>query len=211
MTHDTKNTPTPKESYFITVFPPEGISQHYAHLPRHHPDWRWCYPQHYHVSLAYCGCLTEREVKKIKTLLEDMRNFTAFYTSFRGLDIFPVKKHFKSHRQGVLYAIPDGHGDAQLSSLSKHIKTILRRAKFRTGRSDATMHMTLARMPKDDTHLAQKFARAHNHIATGKFLVDSFALVRTLPPSHADHPVNNNGEGSKYITYQRFPLKPCVT
>ncbi len=200
---------TLKRQFFIALFPPAWISERIEALRGQGPkDWDWKQAADYHVTLAFPGRLSDRALKRMKLVLQDIVH-EAFDLSFEGLGHFLPKTEGRKKRtpKHVLWARPDGQAESAIRILHNKIAGKLRKSGFKYGLQGITPHLTVAKIPEGDLDLMTAFTKAHGSLEAPSWHCDRFALCEALPGSHDDHPANNNGEGSHYRKIVEFSLK----
>lgn len=192
--------------YFIAAFPPDQATQPIRDLAQNGlPEWEWKRPEDYHISLAFPGSLTDEQVKRLISVLGDIKH-QPFNLSFDGLSFHlkdPVKDKTRNH---VIWARPDNEGDNELRELIHKIVDKLARRQFRHGMQTLSPHLTVARPPPEAGELTKEFAKAHSHIKAPAWTLDRFYLCETRGRSDPDHPENNGGTGSRYKKIAEFRL-----
>ena len=197
-----------KRQYFIAAFPPEHATDNIKDLVKKGPSqWEWKTPDDYHISFAFPGRLTDAQVEKLISALKEIEH-ESFALSFEGLSFHLKDPAKRQSRNNVLWARPDSQGDNELRDLIHKVVEKLTKKKFRHGVHNISPHLTVARPPPEAGDLTKAFAKAHGKIDEKLWKLDRFYLCETLSRDDPDHPVNNDGQGSRYKKIAEFRLQP---
>ena len=197
-----------KRRFFVAVMPPAPHTGPIDELRSRGPGhWDWKGEADYHISLAFPGLLDDAQVEKLVNVLRDVRH-QPFDLAFTGLSTFIKDRAIRSRRDlNVLWARPETSADTQLRALQRKIAQHMARHSFHYGARNITPHLTVAKVPANDNDIVSTFAAAHDGLRTPSWRCDHFALYETLEKGDPRHPVNNNGQGSRYIKVAEFALK----
>jgi len=193
--------------FFVAIFPPPAVVKQMERMAIKGPDhWRWNRTPDLHLSLAFPGGLSEKDIKRLKQTLGKVVH-KAFNIAFEGIGFFlDNRNRVKKISEHVLWAKPDFRADNELKTLQREIMTALKDAGFSHGRDDYAPHMTLAKVEQTDVTLMKDFADVNGNIKSKGWLCSSFALYESLKKSSPNHPANNDDVGSKYKKIAEFKL-----
>lgn len=200
-----------RRKFFIAIFPPQDVAEKAEKIilkgRQNGWSWDWKKKEDLHISLAFPGFLSSREMDKLKDALSKVAH-KAFGISLNGIGMFfDNKNKAKKKNEHVLWLRPDSRTDNELKILHREITGRMQEAGFfSAGRDCFAPHVTLAKVDKDDVPLMKKFADACANRKVRKWHCGSFAIYESLSRRDPRHPVNNHGRGSKYEKVAEFPL-----
>jgi len=145
--------------------------------------YRWCQPEHLHVTLNFLGDVLEQEVPQVCRLVEQAcQGLTSFPLEVGPLDCLP---NWEKPRTIWLQVT---EGADRLADLNDRIATRLEAMRFPRDRHDYQPHMTLGRIQRGghrNQALLEKCGQFKSHIAGGclvdQVIVYSSFLDRTGP------------------------------
>jgi 2'-5' RNA ligase len=200
---------TERDDYFTCLLPPESIRRRFNAVAAAAPagaDVKRA--EDLHITLNYLRRPRSRPKRELVERLSRIE-FPAFDLTLKDMESFYriPRKDMNSH---VIWMRPDAAGGWKIRDLHARIHLSLRPVGFNVGEASMTPHMTALKFPFS-AHAAplEKFIADHAKLRMPKWHVDRFYLCRTLPRTHADHPDNNSGRGSKYQIVAEFPLAPA--
>lgn len=197
-----------KRQFFIAVFPPEWATEKIKKLTKNGPQkWEWKRPEDYHISLAFPGNLTDKELRQLVKAIEKI-DHKAFNLSFDGLSFYLKDPEGRKTTNHVIWARPDNGGDNELRDLHSKLVEAMKEANFRYGGKGISPHLTVARPPPEAGELTKEFAKAHGKMETPSWRCDRFYICETLQRDHPEHPANNNGTGTRYKKVAEIRLSP---
>ena len=196
-----------RRKFFVAVFPPRDVAEKAEKVmlkgPRH---WSWNKKHNLHISLAFPGYLTESDLEKLRGVLSRVTH-KAFNVSLKGMGFFLDNKNkVRKEQEHVLWIKPDFRAENELKILHHEIVSLMKNAGFNYGRDDFSPHITVAKIEKEEIDLMKNFASACGDVRARTWKCSSFAIYESLTRKDPDHPVNNNGKGSKYKKITEFHL-----
>jgi 2'-5' RNA ligase len=187
-----------KRQYFIAVLPPRDAVEQIKKLKtKGDSSWGWNNPADYHISLAFPGPLSDKELGRLKKVLSGVKH-SSFTMSLDELSFFlrsPLNKKSGKH---ILWARANGQADNEIKSLHHKIINRMARHGFKYGKRDMTPHLTVARVEKQDRKLMEDFVRANAKLGAKDWHCDHFVLCESNGPDHLQDSSQQDPNKSRY-------------
>ncbi len=209
------------DSYFAAIMAPQSVRDKFAPLAGVMPkDWQIKNPDNYHFSLAYLQDLNGRRPSDLSDIFKRAANQfqkdaeqAYIPLGMEGLSYFtnhtpPAKaRKWKDIPKHILYARPSHDAANDMITLHNKIISLLRKHGYPFGLTQINPHMTLAKIPQDQTDAMEAFERKHGVLKSAMEPVRSFGLYRTIPGETAEQ-LRKSGrmEPPKYELIEEFAL-----